>query len=56
MADWQEKLNLEFQRAEDARAKNNEGQARVCARRAAGIAIREYFNPQRDTPKNSQRL
>jgi len=43
MTDWQEKVNLEFQRAEEARAKNNEGQARVCARRAAGIAAREYL-------------
>ena len=39
------KLNIqaEFERAEQARAKNNEGQARVCARRAAGIAIRDYL-------------
>ena len=39
------KLNIqaEFDRAEQARAKNNEGQARVCARRAAGIAIRDYL-------------
>ena len=36
-------LELEFDRAAQARAKGNEGQARVCARRAAGIAIREYF-------------
>ena len=27
----------------EARARGNEGQARVCARRAAGIAAREYF-------------
>ncbi len=36
-------LQAEFERAEQARAKGNEGQARVYARRAAGIAIREYF-------------
>ncbi|HKI54962.1 MAG TPA: hypothetical protein VJ987_12620 [Anaerolineales bacterium] len=53
MADWQEKLNLEFQRAEDARAKNNEGQARVCARRAAGIAIREYFTRKGTSPRTA---
>ena len=29
--------------AAQARANQNEGQARVCARRAAGIAIREYL-------------
>lgn len=43
MPDWQEKINIEFQRAEQARARNNEGQARVCARRAAGHAVREYL-------------
>ncbi len=39
------KLNIqtEFDRAEQARTKGNEGQARVCARRAAGIAIRDYL-------------
>ncbi len=36
-------IQLEFERAAQARAKNNEGQARVCARRAAGIAIRDYL-------------
>ena len=43
MANWKEKLQIEFERAETARAGGNEGQARVCARRAAGIAIREYY-------------
>jgi len=43
MADWQEQLQKEFDMAAQARAKGNEGQARVCARRAAGIAIREYL-------------
>ena len=43
MTDWKEKIQNEFKRAESARARNNEGQARVCARRAAGIAIREYY-------------
>jgi HEPN domain-containing protein len=36
-------IQMEFERAEQARTKNNEGQARVSARRAAGIAIRDYF-------------
>ena len=36
-------IDLEFERAQQARANGNEGQARVCARRAAGIAIRDYF-------------
>jgi HEPN domain-containing protein len=36
-------INSEFEKAEQARTNSNEGQARVCARRAAGIAIREYL-------------
>lgn len=43
MATWQDELQLEFERAEQARVMGNEGQARVCARRAAGMAIREYL-------------
>ena len=43
MTDWKEQLRLEFERADAARANGNEGQARVCARRAAGIAIREDY-------------
>ena len=43
MKDWRSELQAEFDRAEHARARGNEGQARVCARRAAGIAVREYF-------------
>lgn len=52
MTDWQTKLQLEFTRAEQARAKGNEGQARVCARRAAGIAVREYLTRQGTPPSN----
>lgn len=43
MKDWKAQTQIEFERAEAARARGNEGQARVCARRAAGIAIREYY-------------
>lgn len=43
MSDWKGQLQREFERARAARARGNEGQARVCARRAAGIAIREYY-------------
>ena len=43
MKDWKTEIQDEFERAEGARARGNEGQARVCARRAAGIAAREYF-------------
>ena len=39
-------IQTEFNHAEQARTKGNEGQARVCARRAAGIAIRDYLTRQ----------
>ncbi|MCX6066675.1 MAG: hypothetical protein NT121_13110 [Chloroflexi bacterium] len=41
--DWKIKFDDELQTAADARAHGNQGQARVCARRAAGIVIREYY-------------
>jgi hypothetical protein len=44
--DWQTEIQIELGRAEEARSSGNEGQARVCARRAAGIGIREYFSRQ----------
>jgi HEPN domain-containing protein len=44
--DWQTQIKAEFEKAEEARARGNEGQARVCARRAAGIAVREYLGRQ----------
>ncbi len=43
MDEWRNEFDVEIARAESARAKNNEGQARVCARRAAGAVVREYF-------------
>jgi len=43
MENWQTLLKAEFDKATEARIKKNEGQSRVCARRAAGVAIREYF-------------
>lgn len=36
-------IQAEFEKAKQARAKKNEGQARVCARRASGIAIRDHL-------------
>ena len=38
-----EEIKKEFEHAQQARANHNEGRARVCARRAAGIAIRDYL-------------
>lgn len=53
MTDWKTQIEQEFKRAEQARIKKNEGQARVCARRAAGIAIREYLARKGTTPPNT---
>jgi hypothetical protein len=50
MTTWQNDLYTEFERAEQAHTKGNEGQARVCARRAAGIAIREYLTRRGTRP------
>ena len=36
-------IEAELAQAQKAREAGNEGQARVCARRAAGIAIREWY-------------
>jgi hypothetical protein len=43
MNNRQAEIQAEFEKAAQARGRGNEGQARVCARRAAGIAIREYL-------------
>jgi len=45
----QDLINAELKRAVQARADGNEGQARVCARRAAGIAVREFFARRGET-------
>lgn len=41
--EWKSEIEAEFAKADQARSRGNEGQARVCARRAAGIAAREYL-------------
>jgi hypothetical protein len=41
--DWESLFEQEIHQAEVARSVGNEGMARVCARRAAGIAIGEYL-------------
>jgi HEPN domain-containing protein len=50
---WQLEIEAEFEKAEQARARGNEGQARVCARRAAGIAIREYLTQRGIRPPST---
>jgi hypothetical protein len=46
MPAWKFALRSELLNARAARSRGNEGRARVCARRAAGIAIREYLRLQ----------
>jgi hypothetical protein len=41
--DWQERFEAELAQAQAARDAGNEGRARVCARRAAGIIIARYL-------------
>ncbi len=40
---WKDEYLAELRRGYRVRAEGNEGQARVCARRAAGVALREYW-------------
>lgn len=42
-ADWQSTFWAEIEQAQRARAAGNQGMARVCARRAAGVVIGEYL-------------
>jgi HEPN domain-containing protein len=44
MNDWASEIQAELEKARQARGRGNEGQARVCARRAAGIGVREYLS------------
>lgn len=50
---WKVRVLAELSRAEDSRSQGNEGMARVCARRAAGIILGEYFSRNRETAPNS---
>lgn len=51
--DWKTQIEAELERADQARARGNEGQARVCARRAAGIAAREYLTARGIRPPST---
>jgi hypothetical protein len=42
--DFSSEISAELERAEAARISGNEGRARVCARRAAGMAAREFLS------------
>jgi len=50
---WEAPFQSELHQAEMARALGNEGKARVCARRAAGIAISEYLRRRDISPPGS---
>ena len=54
--DWRERFDTELEGAEQARARGNEGQARVCARRAAGIAAAEYFRRHGNTTRSGSAI
>lgn len=41
--DWRSEFEAEMENARQARARGNEGRARVCARRAAGVVVREWL-------------
>jgi hypothetical protein len=45
-------IDAELEKAERARLSGNEGQARVCARRAAGTAARDFLTRQGVRPRN----
>jgi hypothetical protein len=56
---WGTRYEREISAARDARQRGNEGMARVCARRAAGIAVGEYFHRRQiafDRPSAYDRL
>ena len=44
--DWRDTFEQELATGAAARARGNEGMARVCARRAAGVVIGEYLRRQ----------
>lgn len=46
LPDWRMRLTQELRTGLKARRKGNEGMARVCARRAAGIIVNEYLSRQ----------
>ena len=56
MNNLKDEIQREFERAAQARARGNEGQARVCARRAAGLAIREYLTRKGVRPPSASAM
>ena len=54
--DWRTDFEAELSSGARARARGNEGRARVCARRAAGIVAREVLEPGGLYPPNASAL
>lgn len=50
---WAEQITTELTNAEKALAEKNDGKARACARRAAGIIIKEYLRQDSKSPSQS---
>lgn len=46
MSEWRRKVDEALQMADAAKARGNEGMARVCARRAAGWTVQAYLEKQ----------
>lgn len=53
MENWESEIRAELEKAHQARVRGNEGQARVCARRAAGLAIREFLARRSIRPRSA---
>jgi hypothetical protein len=47
---WKNACLVELNQAARARTVGNEGMSRVCARRAAGVVIREYYRRRQEQP------
>jgi len=55
-AAWRERIDAELAKATRARADGREGLARVCARRAAGWALRTYYVERMGQPAPASAL
>jgi len=58
LPDERSEIEIEFRRAAEALAAGNDGKARVCARRAAGVALRAWHRSRgmAGVPSDAQSL
>lgn len=54
--DWPAAFEREIEHAESARRNGKEGRCRVCARRAAGLVVTEYYARQGISPGGASAL